>query len=63
MITLRNLPEPRLLFAKGEHVCPRRGIAEFGVYDRVGRTRRSEVLCGGVGTGSCLEALSEWVLR
>ena len=63
MITLRNLPEPRLLFADGEHVCPRRGIAQFGVYDRTKLTRRSEILVGGVGTGTSLEALSEWILR
>ena len=47
---VEHLIEPRLLFANGTHICPRRGIAEYGVFDRVQATRRSEIYIGAVGT-------------
>lgn len=56
-----HLKEPRLRFAQGEHVCPRRGIATYGVFDRTSEVRRSELLVGGVGSSACLEALSGWL--
>jgi hypothetical protein len=63
VITIRQLPEPRLLFATGEHVCPRRGIGNYGVFDKLRTTRRAEVLVGGIGTSSALELLNEWIDR
>jgi hypothetical protein len=63
VITIRQLPEPRLLFATGEHVCPRRGIGDYGVFDKLRITRRAEVLVGGIGTSSALELLNEWIDR
>ena len=34
---LVHVNEPRLEFFEGSHVCPRRGIAAYGVYDKIGR--------------------------
>ena len=31
---LVHVNEPRLEFFEGSHVCPRRGIAAYGVYDK-----------------------------
>lgn len=60
---LEHLPEPRLLFADGTHICPRRGIAEYGVFDLTQETRRDAVLVGGIGTSNCIELLSKWIER
>lgn len=57
------LPEPRLIFAKGQHICPRRGIAAYGVFDQTQETRRSELYVGGVGSAECMEMLSNWLER
>ena len=58
-----QLPEPRLLFANGEHICPRRGISEYGVFDQTQNTRRREIYIGGVGTSRCVELLGAWIER
>jgi len=58
---LQHLHEPRLRFATGEHICPRRGIATYGVFDKSQNIRRSEIMIGGVGSGSCLDALNIWL--
>jgi hypothetical protein len=55
------LNEPRLEFATSEHVCPRRGIATYGVYDSSRKTRRDTINVGAVGTNECLEGLSNWL--
>ncbi len=57
---LEHLKEPRLEFAQGEHVCPRRGIAAYGVYDARRKTRRDTINIGAVGTNECLEGLFNW---
>ena len=60
---LEHLPEPRLLFARGSHVCPRRGISEYGVYDQAQETRRKTIHIGGIGSPNCVELLGKWVRR
>lgn len=59
---LEHLHEPRLVFAKGEHVCPRRGITAYGVFDKSAAVRRNQINVGAVGSGQCLEALARWLL-
>lgn len=58
-----HLLEPRLLFANGTHVCPKRGIAEYGVFDQTQTTRRSGIYIGGVGTSTCIDLLQAWLQR
>lgn len=61
---IEHISEPRLLFAKnGVHVCPRRGIAEYGVFDQSQTTRRNEIYIGGVGTSGCIDLLGKWIER
>jgi len=60
---LEHISEPRLEFARGEHICPRRGISSYGVFDQTMPTRRTDVILGGVGTALCMEAFSRWVER
>jgi hypothetical protein len=55
------LSEPRLEFGTSEHVCPRRGIATYGVYDANRKTRRDTINLGAVGTNECLEGLFKWL--
>ncbi|MXW52185.1 MAG: hypothetical protein F4X81_14995 [Gammaproteobacteria bacterium] len=62
-MNVEHLPEPRLLFAGGTHICPRRGIAEYGVFDQTQATRRSEIYVGGVGTSNCIDLLDAWLKR
>lgn len=57
------IKEPRLLFEKGEHICPRRGISAYGVFDKQRSTRRKEVNVGAVGTSKCLELFDNWIER
>lgn len=57
------LNEPKLIFANGEHICPRRGIAAYGVFDQTQETRRNEIYVGGVGSSECLEMLESWLGR
>ncbi|WP_153146283.1 hypothetical protein [Dechloromonas sp. H13] len=60
---LEHISEPRLQFATGEHVCPRRGVDAYGVFDLSMGTRRTDVIVGGVGTTNCNEALGKWIER
>lgn len=60
---VEHLPEPRLLFANGTHVCPRRGIAEYGVFDQTQATRRSKIYVAGIGTSNCIDLLDKWIKR
>ncbi|MEW8372651.1 MAG: hypothetical protein AB2722_01980 [Candidatus Thiodiazotropha sp.] len=58
-----HIDEPRLVFADGEHICPRRGIFEYGVFDQKQETRRTEIYVGGVGTSQCIDLLDNWLKR
>lgn len=60
---LEHINEPRLQFASGEHVCPRRGISAYGVFDRSEQSRRVALMIGAVGSPTCLEACSTWLER
>jgi hypothetical protein len=60
---LEFLSEPRLIFANGEHICPRRGISAYGVFDQTQETRRGEIYVGGVGSSECMEMLGNWLDR
>lgn len=60
---LEFLTEPRLIFANGDHICPRRGISAYGVFDQTQETRRSEIYLGGVGSSECMEMLGSWLDR
>lgn len=55
---LAHINEPRLEFADGTHICPRRGISAYGVYDRNSQTRRTRIHIGAIGTANDLESLS-----
>ena len=47
---IEHLSEPRLVFGGGnEHICPRKGIATYGVFDRDNTSRRQIINIGGVG--------------
>lgn len=63
---LTLIDEPTLVFARGEHVCPRAGISRYDVYDsRAGspHTRRDRISLGAVGTAESLEKLQTWIRR
>ena len=60
---LVHVNEPRLEFFEGMHVCPRRGIAAYGVYDKGSLTRRTRILLGAIGTSKDLEVLSSLLDR
>ena len=60
---IKHINEPKLIFGTGEHICPRRGIFEYGVYDQRQNTRKKEVNVGGVGTNQCLDMLGTWIER
>ena len=60
---LKVLPEPKLKFGRGEHVCPRAGISELDVYDSVLRARRDRLLIGAIGVSDDLETLASWIRR
>lgn len=60
---LNFINEPRLVFANGEHICPRRGITAYGVFDKTQETRRSEINIGGVGSSECMDLLGAWIER
>lgn len=55
---LVHVSEPRLEFFNGTHICPRRGIAAYGVYDQNSQTRRTRIHLGVVGTSKDLEDFS-----
>jgi hypothetical protein len=60
---IEHINEPRLLFGHGEHICPRRGIFEYGVFDQKQLTRKKEIYIGGVGTSQCIDLLGSWIER
>ena len=60
---IEHFNEPLLEFADGKHVCPRQGIATYGVFDRDVASRNVTVNVGAVGTGVCLQKLSDWIGR
>ena len=60
---LQHLQEPRLVFADGEHICPRHGIATYRVFDAKETVRRDRVLVGAVGDSVSLEAFGKWIER
>ncbi len=60
---IQHIDEPRLIFSRGEHICPKRGIAEYGVFDLGQQSRRKEIHIGGVGTSACIELLDAWLQR
>lgn len=62
-MNIEHLLEPRLLFANGTHICPRRGIMEYGVFDQTQETRRKEIYVGGIGTSVCIDLLNKWINR
>lgn len=62
-MNIEFINEPRLVFADGEHICPRRGIATYGVYDKNVSSKRDQINVGGIGTPSCLENLDNWLSR
>lgn len=55
------LKEPLLEFASGSHICPRAGIAQYGVFDANNTPRRDDVLIGAVGTNENIELLRTWL--
>ena len=62
-MNIEFLQEPRLLFAQGTHICPRRGIAAYGVFDQTQQVRRDSIYIGGIGTSLCVELLGKWIER
>lgn len=62
-MNVEHISEPRLLFADGEHICPRRGITEYGVFDKTQSSRRKEINVGGIGTAHSIDLLDKWVSR
>ncbi|WP_051050569.1 hypothetical protein [Pseudanabaena sp. PCC 6802] len=60
---LHLIDEPLLEFAQGNHVCPRKGITDFNVYDTKMSARRERIFVGAVGTSDNLAKLSAWLER
>ena len=60
---IETLKEPRLQFADGVHICPRKGIETYGVFDKSMTTRRTSINIGGVGSSNCLEMLDRWLQK
>ncbi len=58
---LDDIKEPLLEFGKGEHICPRAGIAYYDVYDTKLNARRDKILVGAVGTSDTLSKLHNWL--
>ena len=58
---LHIINEAPLEFGRGTHVCPRAGIAKFGVYDTRFEVRRRRILVGAVGTSDTLSRLETWL--
>lgn len=61
IIKATHINEPRLLFHQGNHVCPRKGITTYGVFDQSMATRRTALNIGAVGSTRCLESLDTWL--
>lgn len=63
-MNIDHIEEPRLVFGSDAlHVCPRRGIAVYGVYDKDASTRAEEIRVGAVGTSVGLQRLDAWLVR
>lgn len=60
---LMHVNEPRLEFFEGTHICPRRGITTYGVYDQCSLTRRKSILLGAIGTSKDLEDFASLLER
>ena len=60
---LHFIQEPLLEFGQGEHICPRAGITQYGVYDTKFDARRERILVGAVGTSDTLSRLMIWLDR
>ena len=60
---LHHIDEVPLEFGRGNHICPRAGIAQFGVYDARFEVRRERILIGAVGTSDTLSSLKNWLDR
>lgn len=60
---LMHVNEPRLEFFEGTHICPRRGIATYGVYDQGSLSRRKSILLGAIGTSKDLEDFASLLER
>ena len=60
---INYIKEPRLVFGSGTHICPRRGISAYGVYDQQSQTRRTQIHLGAVGTAQDLESFSSLLTR
>ena len=58
---LHFINEPPLEFGQGEHICPRAGITQYGVYDTRFEARRERILVGAVGTSKNLTGLTTWL--
>jgi hypothetical protein len=58
---LYKMDEPELEFGIGNHICPRAGIEEFGVYDIQLSVRRDKINVGAVGNGDNINKLSRWL--
>ena len=60
---LVHVNEPRLEFFEGSHVCPRRGISEYVVYDKGSLTHRTRILIGAIGVSKDIEEFSHLIAR
>lgn len=60
---LVHVNEPRLEFFEGLHVCPRRGISAYGVYDKGSLSRRTRILIGAIGISKDIEEFSHLMER
>jgi hypothetical protein len=60
---LSHIQEPYLEFGQGQHICPRAGIAKYGVYDSRFTARRDKILIGAIGTSETLSKLKVWLER
>ena len=60
---LHQIDEVPLEFEQGIHICPRAGIAQYGVYDARFELRRNRILVGAVGTSDNLARLENWLDR
>jgi len=57
------IPEPQLEFGTNRYICPRAGIAHYGVYDTRQKIRKDKVFVGAVGTSEGLAQLNSWLER
>lgn len=63
-MNFQYIKEPRLVFGDdNKHVCARKGIATYGVYDKASQSRKKEIMLGVVGTAQDLEAFSALIER